>query len=411
MKHVVIVAVCLVSSLWGVSADGAVFTVTSSADSGAGSLRDAIAGANGNSEADLIQLRGDLTIVLQSQLEVTSDVTIIGNGWERSVLDGGGSTRVLMISSEGSLVLDGVMVRNGAVSSSEDGGGIHAAGPVTVMNTRLEGNQAGYGGALYAGWGVPVHVLGSTIAQNQLAGVNNGAGIYSRGPLVVDRSEVVENICDVYTGCGIVSDWGAGALVVSKSTIADNTGVGIWAHDGTTGGVVSGPFVLSDSTVSGNSDGIQVHPEREVAIRNSTIVNNSGRGIIVSSGTRIEVANSILANNQNGNCWTALSSLGANIDSGTTCGFGVALDQVNTDPNIGPLADNGGPTRTHQLLAGSPAIDTGIQLASTDQRGAPRSLDGDGNGDDAPDIGAYEWNPALFIDGFSHGDSSRWITP
>jgi hypothetical protein len=77
-------------------------------------------------------------------------------------------------------------------------------------------------------------------------------------------------------------------------------------------------------------------------------------------------------------------------------GFGVTGDLVGTtesplDPRLGPLANNGGPTRTHALLAGSPAIDHGdSSVSGTDQRGRPRLKDGDGRGGPAVDIGAVE---------------------
>jgi hypothetical protein len=76
---------------------------------------------------------------------------------------------------------------------------------------------------------------------------------------------------------------------------------------------------------------------------------------------------------------------------------GVNGDMVGTaanpiDPRLGPLANNGGPTQTHALLAGSPAIDHGdnTNAPATDQRGVARPRDGDHNGSRAVDIGAFE---------------------
>jgi hypothetical protein len=118
-----------------------------------------------------------------------------------------------------------------------------------------------------------------------------------------------------------------------------------------------------------------------------------------------EVSHTIIANNIGGNncrvntvsTTTLLTSLGYNLSSDATC-FDPAVnptDQSNTDPLLGPLQDNGGPTFTHALLPGSPAIDVGPDTSSieTDQRGFPRLSDGDGDGIAHSDIGAFELLP------------------
>ena len=91
---------------------------------------------------------------------------------------------------------------------------------------------------------------------------------------------------------------------------------------------------------------------------------------------------------------------GHNLDSDNTCGFDPANGSLpSTDPLLGPLQDNGGPTLTHALLPGSPAIDAGedAQCPATDQRGVYRPQDGDENGWATCDIGAFEvegpWAP------------------
>jgi hypothetical protein len=81
-------------------------------------------------------------------------------------------------------------------------------------------------------------------------------------------------------------------------------------------------------------------------------------------------------------------SNGHNLDGDGTCGLGEPTDLPGTDPLLGPLADNGGPSETHALLPGSPAIDAGPPTCeATDQRGVPRPQEA------ACDIGAYERQP------------------
>ena len=135
-------------------------------------------------------------------------------------------------------------------------------------------------------------------------------------------------------------------------------------------------------------------------IESSTIADNSafiaGNGILYSGGGTATVSNSIVSSdnfttNRGGEEFGApITSLGNNIDSANSCGFDQPTDQPNTNPLLGPLADNGGPTKTRALLAGSPAIDKGDTTLAFDQRGVSRPQDGDDNGSTADDIGAFE---------------------
>ena len=106
--------------------------------------------------------------------------------------------------------------------------------------------------------------------------------------------------------------------------------------------------------MSGNSDGIYDNPGDDICA--------------------ITLTNTIVANNGYSDCSGTITSAGYNLDGGNSCGFTATGDLQNTDPLLGPLADNGGPTQTHALLIDSPAIDAGDDSAcpSTDQRGFPR---------------------------------------
>jgi hypothetical protein len=108
-------------------------------------------------------------------------------------------------------------------------------------------------------------------------------------------------------------------------------------------------------------------------VANSTdLVDNGGSAISYNNTNGVTVTNSILAGNLSGNCDDPITSGGFNISSDDTCGFDQEGDQNETDRELGPLADNGGPTETFLPQDGSPAIDAGGDCPDVDQRGDPR---------------------------------------
>ena len=135
-----------------------------------------------------------------------------------------------------------------------------------------------------------------------------------------------------------------------------------------------------------------------MTIVNSTISGNdagSGGGGIQNSGT-LSLTNTIIANNPGGDCYGSVTSLGYNLDNDGTCSLNATGDKSNVDPKLGPLQDNGGPTFTHALLPGSPAIDAGnpaapgsggLACSANDQRGVARPQG------TRCDIGAFEFAP------------------
>ena len=139
-----------------------------------------------------------------------------------------------------------------------------------------------------------------------------------------------------------------------------------------------------------------------IVVVNSTIAGNradmGGGGFYTSGGLGSTLYNTIVANNIGGNCLGSITNGGNNIDSGTSCGWGSDYgSRSNTDPQLGALANNGGPTPTMALQVGSPAINGVTYNApnncpAIDQRGYARS--------GACDIGAYEYGvstPTLFL--------------
>jgi hypothetical protein len=277
------------------------------------------------------------TVRFTRAITITQDVTLDGSrSPERITFDGGGSVQLFV--NFAALTLKGVTLAHG---HSNSGGAIYneGSGTLTIGNSTLAGNSAtGSGGAI----------------------------------------------------------WNDGTLTITASTLAGNS-----AAD--SGGAIdtsaSGRMTITNSTLAGNSatDGGAIENDNTASIANSTFAGNSAaeEGGAVSNTGALSVAGTILAASSGDNCanFGSIDDRGYNLedDPGASCGFApTSHDIVGQSPKLGPLANNGGPTQTMALLAGSPAIDQ-IPTASglcpaTDQRGAQRP---DGI-ESACDIGAFE---------------------
>jgi hypothetical protein len=411
-------------------------------------LRAAIMEANALPGYDTIILpAGTYTLTIPStgyhsdrngDLDVTRNVTIIGAGAATTKIDAGGRYTVLHIQSGATVELCDVAIINGFVPASTYGGaGIWNEGTLSIATCTISDNSAGYlgGGILNNG---TLTITRSGISNNLSPSYYaSGAGIGNTGTLTVTDSTISGNaannqgggICNYATATftnstlsgnvrGGIYNGNNGTMTFNSSTISDNSGGGI-DNDGTmtvTASTVSGnsgrgmdnegTMTVTDSTVSGNTGwwGGGIYATGTTTIINSTITANSESGI-VSFSTRTYIQNSIVAGNVGSemvyDAYGSFTSLGNNLIglAFEATGF-VASDQVGTyadahslDPRLGPLQDNGGPTFTHALLAGSPAIDAGNNAAApaTDQRGMARIVDGDVDGTATIDIGAYEY--------------------
>jgi hypothetical protein len=262
------------------------------------------------------------------------------------------------------------------------GGGIMSNGVLTVTRSIVRFNSASSGGGLYlnsgnniltdntfsgnsAGFGAGVANYAATTITNTIFTDNRattrGGAIGSYGPLAVNNSTFVANSAISYVGGGIDN---GGVLTVTNSTFSGNSAA-------TYGGGIRNYYsrlTIDNSTFSGNVAGI------------------SGGGIYLGDYSTLHLRNSTLANSSiGGDCFTTttgkISTNLNNLIEDGSCGAALA-----GDPLLGPLQDNGGPTPTHALLPGSPAIDAGDSATclAEDQRGVARpQLDG-------CDIGAFE---------------------
>jgi len=351
---------------------------------------------------------GGINIAIDTTLTLTGS-TVHGN----SARFGGG----MFINQRSVVALSDSTVSNNMAST--DGGGIYIdRAEVTMSDSYITGNVATsrYGGGIVNG-GILI-VTSSTVSDNV---ANSGGGILNGGDLTLTESIVSSNTA--YVGAGILGD--RGTITLNDSTIRDNTAVsrgggmringsvttvngstisGNAVSAGTGGGIHNTyPLTLTNSTISGNSANVgggiyNSYMLGSLTLTNVTVNDNSatdGGGIYFGDGD-VTLKNSIVANNTGGDFGGAgVTSLGHNLDSDGTGGLSGPGDISGVDPLVGPLADNGGPTFTHALLPGSPAIDAGdnIDCPATDQRGVTRPLDGDGDGNPICDIGAYEYEP------------------
>jgi predicted outer membrane repeat protein len=308
---------------------------------------------------------GTITLTAAGGGAITLSENLIIDGTGQTVtISGGGSVQVFMVNSGVTVTLNDLTIANG---NAGFGGGIDNEGTLTVTNSTFSGNNSsGFGGGGIANNGT-LSVSNSTFSANSTSDIGgailNYGGIFGSSVTVTNSTFSGNNA--TFSGGAIASQ--GGTVGVSNSTLSGNS-----ALNGVGGGISNfGQLSVTNVTLSGNT-----------AVDGGAIANNFG-------GTA-SLANTIVARSQSGgNCGSGVTDAGGNVDDGITCGFG-AGSLSNTNPHLGPLANNGGPTQTMALLAGSPAIDFTSCLQTTDQRGFPRS----DNGEAKCDSGAYEFQDA-----------------
>ena len=358
-------AICLtLACALAISARATTITVTNTNDSGPGSLRQALVDASDGDIIDATGVSGVITLT-SGELLVDKSVTINGASADVLTVDGNARSVVFHITATGSVAISDLTIRNG---QSDFGGGIlnEEGATLTVTNSVLSGNSAGYGGGVDNRDGT-VTITNSTLDGNMAA---HGGGAFSAGTLTIVNSTVSGNTAAA-DGGGTSND---DTLTITNSTFSGNL-------SGEFGGACMnvGTMRIVNSTLSGNS------------------ALSFGAGVMNSS--MLQIGNTILKRGTSGaniDSTGTVTSLGYNVCSDN--GGGVLTgpgDQINTDPLLGPLQDNGGPTFTHALLPNSPAIDAGDPSFASppffDQRGP--GFDRVVNG--RVDIGSFEVQPAL----------------
>ena len=381
----------------------ATITVANGNDSGPGSLRRAILDA---SSGDTINFAPSVTAVnlTSNELAINKNLTITGPGAARLTVQRSTNDlqfRVFNISSSTVTVsISGMTISNGYLLVG-GGGGILSAGVLTLTDSTISGNQ--------------------TVAD---FGVGGGGVLNENGTMIITRCTISNNLALGFStpntqiapeGGGIMNGSG-GSLVITNSTITGNScsfdSIGIFQSFAVGGGVRnSGSMTIKNSTISGNSVGGSgsvtmygggIDNGGDLQITSCTIAHNSASGGNGAFGGGIygfrptTTNSSIIALNSasTGPDFTGggeLQSTGYNIIGNNADAVinSQPTDQIGTpaspiDPLLEPLADNGGPTLTHALQSGSPAINRGDPAAPPqDQRGYGRV--------GVPDVGAFEF--------------------
>ncbi|MGH7644011.1 MAG: choice-of-anchor Q domain-containing protein, partial [Gemmatimonadales bacterium] len=378
-------------------AGAAMFTVNSAVDApdatpgdglcetaaanGVCTLRAGIGEANALAGDDTVSLPAGTYPAPAGGLVVSSNLTLDGAGAITTVLEGGAFGAVLEVQVAAEVTVRRLTVANGrglgirnrgmlglgdCTVRGNAPGGISNSGTLTLTRTLVTQNFGGLAGGLLNETGATATVVDSVLSYNfgaPYGGVFNNSG----GMATVTGSAVIGNLGD---GVG-----NAGTLVMTNSTVSGN-------HVGT-------------SAVRCTFDQARIELANVTIADNATAISSSDAVGIAGPCSSITVRNSLIAGNHDRgaerNCGATLTSQGHNLiraHPGTPCVIqGDTTGNItDRDPLLGPLTDNRGPTPTHALLPGSPAIDAGdpAVCAATDQRGVARPQG------DRCDIGAYE---------------------
>jgi uncharacterized repeat protein (TIGR01451 family)/CSLREA domain-containing protein len=385
VRTLIVAAACLL--LGATPAAAATYTVNTTDDTNdvggctaltTCSLREALTAAGASSEDDVVDVPAGHFVLSLGELSVGSNVEIAGAATRSTIIDANGASRVLGIDSGAVSLRDLTITGGSAVFSpvnigpfgfSGDGGGILTTGAtldltrVAVVGNRADLNGGGIAAPPENATPAVVTVTDSTIANNAVSGgatEGQGGGIYIAGGATLTNTTVAGN---------------------SVSNPGANVGGGIAAIKGAAS---AGPstITLLNTTVAGNS-----------------VTTGSGGGYAGGNpaGTFLSTfsaTNSIVAGNTADGAAQDCDMTGLNMSTASdhdlsgdaSCGFTDAGSLQNTDPKLGVLADNGGPTDTRAPAGDSPAVNAGTNSGcpAADQRGISRPQAG------TCDIGAFE---------------------
>jgi len=333
-------------------------------DSGIGSLRNAMAGLCSGGTITFNAILSGGTIPLATTLTISQSMTIDGSALANRLTisgdNGESMVRVFNVTSGITATLNNLRITHGYNAGS--GAGIYNQGDLTVTNSILYNNIAdSLGGGICNDAGT-LNVTDSTLAENS-AGISGG-GIYNNGGTMTVRGSTFSTNSADDNGGGIYNQ---GPLTVTNSTLVGNTtssGGGGGMYLLFTIGTVNN-LTIQTNSAGGNGGGIYFNGSSSTTINNTIFWDNT----VTGTGAQLYATSSPTLN-----------------DSVVQGGYGGGTHIITADPRLGPLGNNGGPTQTIPLYAGSSALNAGnvATCAGIDQRGVSRPLPGH------CDVGAFE---------------------
>ncbi len=477
-----------------VQACSASVVVTSNADSGANTLRDAI--DNGVCAGGTITFDPSVTSITLTtgELTISKNMTITGPGAATLTVNGNNASRVFNVASGKTATISGMTITSGKVLGANGvagsagidakGGAVINAGTLTLSNVIVSASHAtggdggsntgaGAGGVGGRGLGGGIYNSGTlTLTNTTVNGSNSatggkggdtdaanangnggaglGGGVFNTGTLTLTNSTISGNsvvggapgtggtggVSGSASGGGVYNDGSSAAasLTITGSTISGNTSATNGGGIANVGTGTNATLTITNSTISGNganNDGRGIWNDSATGtttLTSVTVTGNTtdkddlgggaGGGLNIVSGT-FTLKNTIVAGNLKGTTTpTAHDITGTVNTAGSASSYNLIGDAASSggltdgvDHNIvgnagvgtidiatvldTTLADNGGPTKTHALVTGSPALEKGNAFGlTTDQRGFVRPVDSDAAAPISPfddsDIGAFE---------------------
>lgn len=342
---------------------------------------------------------GNDTLRIENSSFLNNVAVTNGNTW-----DGGGAIHIRI----GKLFISDSLFEG---NSAPNGGAMNiliTSG--TVSNTVFRGNSAtttigGGGGAIYIDNGMLTFdriLVENNTSTRLAAGYMNNGGSANIGPETISNSTFRNNtVIGDGSGAGVYNY--DDAITIINTTINNNTapshGAGLWHHSASTASftaTIINSTISGNIATSGNGAGVVSAGPAQMTITNSLIANNytgvQGSAIRGAEGP-VVLQNTIIYNNSSAHEWVNEQCYGNIVNGGNNIQWPTvnqdgrsaicSAEFASADPRIGPLQDNGGPTFTHALLSGSPALDAGSCVVQTDQRGVTRPSTG-------CDVGPYE---------------------